>query len=142
MINKVLGQEIQDLEERKRFLLDNSDEVVVMDYHKMFNSDELTKKKTLLSEICIKINDIEEAKKAAMESFKEEMKPLKDERQELLKDIKSKGQLVSEKCYKFIEQDDKMACFSNAEGILVSSPPATKDELQPTIFTLIRAQAQ
>ena len=62
MINKVLGQEIQDLEERKRFLLDNSDEVVVMDYHKMFNSDELAKKKTQLSEICIKINDIEEAK--------------------------------------------------------------------------------
>ena len=61
-------------------------------------------------------------------------------RQGLLSDIKSKGRMVKEKCYCFIEKEDKMACFYNAEGLLVSSRPATREELkQQTIFQVKRA---
>jgi hypothetical protein len=68
-----------------------------------------------------------------------ELKPLKETRQALLADIKSKGRMVKEKCYKFIEKEEKMACFYNGEGILVSSRPATRDELKaPTLFQAIR----
>ncbi|MBQ7462451.1 MAG: hypothetical protein IJS63_09405 [Bacteroidaceae bacterium] len=77
MINKVLGQEIADLEARKQFLLDNADSVVEMDYHKQFDSDELAKKKTELSEACIRINDIEEDIKDYREKANVELKPLK-----------------------------------------------------------------
>lgn len=34
--------------------------------------------------------------------------------------------------------DERMACFYNAEGVLVSSRPATKEELSPTIFKEMR----
>ena len=139
MINKVLGQEIADLEARKQFLLDNADSVVEMDYHKQFDSDELAKKKTELSEACIRINDIEEDIKDYREKANVELKPLKETRQKLLAYIKSKGRMVNEKCYCFIEHDDKMACFYNAEGILVSSRPATREELsQQTLFQVQR----
>lgn len=139
MINKVLGQEIADLEARKQFLLDNADSVVEMDYHKQFDSDELAKKKTELSEACIRINDIEEDIKDYREKANVELKPLKETRQQLLAEIKSKGRMVKEKCYCFVEREEKMVCFYNGEGILVSSRPATREELkQQTIFQLQR----
>ena len=86
------------------------------------------------------------------EEFEEDIDPiahekqylgeLKDIRKELLEDIKSKGKMVHKKCYCFIEKEDKMACFYNAEGILVSSRPATREELrQPTIFAVQRKAA-
>ena len=141
MITKALGQDIQDPEERKRFLHDNADKLVEMSYHKAFDSDELARKKTELSEVCIEINDIEDAKKNAMEGFKEQMKPLKESRQKLLDDIKSKGRLVTEKVYQIVYQEEKTTAFYNSDGILISSRSATKDELSPTIFKLIREQA-
>lgn len=45
-MQKVLGQDIKDLEERKQFLIDNCDKVVEIDYHKSFSSDEMAKMKT------------------------------------------------------------------------------------------------
>ena len=142
MISKVLGQEIADLEERENFLIDNADSVVEMDYHKSFESEELARKKTELSEVCIQINDLEEEIKQYRENVNLELKPLKETRQTLLADIKSKGKMVREKCYCFIEQQEKMACFYNAEGILVSSRPATREELKaPTIFQKLRKEA-
>jgi len=142
MISKVLGQDIADLKERQQYLLDNADSVVEMDYHKAFDSDELARKKTELSETCIHINDIEEDIKEYRANANLELKPLKETRQQLLADIKSKGRMVKEKCYCFIEQEEKMVCFYNAEGVLVSSRPATRDELrQPTLFAMNRKVA-
>lgn len=141
MINKVLGQDIADLEQRRQFLLDNADSVVEMDYHKAFNADELAKKKTSLSETCISINDIEVDLKAYREDANLSLKPLKELRNQLLADIKAKGHMVKEKCYCFIERDEKMACFYNAEGVLISSRPATRDELGQTIFSVLRKDA-
>ena len=137
-MQKVLGQDIKDLDERKQFLLDNADEVVEMDYSKSFDADELAKKKTELAEKSIKINDLNEAIKDYKEKVNLELKPLKEEVKELLGDIKAKSRVVTEKCYKIVDEDEHMACFYNAEGVLVSSRPATKEELSPTIFKEIR----
>lgn len=138
MINKVIGQEIGDLEERRQFLLDNADKVVEMDYHKVFDSDELARKKTELSEKCIRINDLENDIKDYKARIGLELKPLREERAQLLDDIKSKGRTVCEKCFMFVEQEEKMVCYYNAEGILVSSRPATREELSKTIFQVMR----
>lgn len=142
MISKVLGQEITDLKERKQYLLDNADSVVEMDYHKTFDADELARKKTALSETCIRINELEQDIKKYRDKVGEELKPLRSYQLSLLRDIKSKGKTVREKCYCFIEQEEKMVCFYNAEGVLVSSRPATRDELrQTTIFNIGRRAA-
>ena len=137
-MQKVLGQNINDLDARKQFLLDNADEVVEMSYSKSFDADELAKKKTELSEKSIKINDLNEAIKDYKEKVGLELKPLKEEVKILLGDIKAKSRIVTEKCYKIVDEDERMACFYNAEGVLVSSRPATKEELSPTIFKEMR----
>lgn len=126
-MQKVLGQDIKNLDERKQFLIDNADEVVEMDYSKAFDADELAKKKTELAEKSIKIKDYKE-------EVGLELKPLKEEVKNLLGDIKAKSRIVTEKCYKFVDEEERMACFYNAEGVLVSSRPATRDEISPTLF--------
>lgn len=133
-MQKVLGQDIKNLDERKQFLIDNADEVVEMDYSKAFDADELAKKKTELAEKSIKINDLNEAIKDYKEEVGLELKPLKEEVKNLLGDIKAKSRIVTEKCYKFVDEEERMACFYNAEGVLVSSRPATRDEISPTLF--------
>ena len=137
-MQKVLGQDINDLDARKQFLLDNADEVVEMSYSKSFDADELAKKKTELAEKSIKINDLNEAIKDYKEMVGLELKPLKEEVKNLLGDIKAKSRIVTERCYKIVDEDERMACFYNAEGVLVSSRPATKEELSPTIFKEMR----
>ena len=137
---KVLGQEIADLEERKQYLLDNSDKVVEMDYHKAFDTDELAVKKTELAEKSIRISDLEEEIKDFKEEIGKTLKPLREEVKDLLADIKSKGRLVHEKCYQFLDEDERMVAFYNAEGILISSRPATRDELQKTIYADLRRE--
>ena len=126
------------MDARKQFLLDNADEVVEMSYGKSFDADELSKKKTELAEKSIKINDLNEAIKDYKEEVGLELKPLKEDVKNLLGDIKAKSRIVTERCYKIVDEDERMACFYNAEGVLVSSRPATKEELSPTIFKEIR----
>lgn len=122
------------MDERKQFLIDNADEVVEMDYSKAFDADELAKKKTTLAEKSIKIHDLQEEIKDFKAEKNLELKPLKEDVEELLADIKAKSRVVTEKVYKFVDEEERMACFYNAEGVLVSSRPATRDELSPTLF--------
>ena len=56
----------------------------------------------------------------------------------LLKDIKEKAVYAKEECFKFIEQEEKMVGYYNAQGDLIESRPATSDELQGTIFQIVR----
>lgn len=137
-MQKTLGQDIQDLEQRKQFLIDNADSVVEMDYHKSFDGDELAQKKTDFAEKSIKIAALEEKIKDFKDEVNLELKPLKEETAELLKDIKAKGQLVHEKVYQFLDEEDKMVGFYNSEGLLISSRPATREELQKTVFAEMR----
>ena len=140
MIQKVLGQDIADLEARKNFLIDNADDVVEMDYHKPFESDELAQKKTEFAEKHIRIAVLEEQIKDFKDKINLELKPLREEVNALRDDLKSKGRDVHEKVYKFFDEEDRMVGFYNAEGVLVSSRPATKDELQKTIFADMRRE--
>lgn len=138
-MQKTLGQDIKSLEERKQFLLDNADKVVEMDYHKSFDGDELAQKKTDFAEKSIRIAALEEEIKNFKEEINKELKPLREETNGLLKDIKAKGRLVTEKVYQFLDEEERMVCFYNDQGVLVSSRPATRDELQKTVFAEMRA---
>ena len=86
-MDKFLGQDIPE-QERWQFLQDNADAVEKIGYTHRFTPEELAQKKETLAEVSIIINDVEMEKKEAMESFKERLKPLNDEKQELLDHIK------------------------------------------------------
>lgn len=137
MLDKELGKDIA-LEERASFLEDNCDAVEEVTYSRAFEPEELALKREQLTDASIKIADIEEEKKEVMDGFKERLKPLKEQQGEAIKALRDKSQTVTEKCYKFLDEETKMVGFYNKEGNLVSSRPAFQKELQKTIQMDIR----
>lgn len=105
---------------------------------KPFTPEQLQGHKESLANVSISIEEIEAEKKEAAEIFKGQLKPLVEQRKQMVSNIKAKAEYVKEICYKFIDTDEKMALYYNADGDLIESRPATADELQPTIFSLAR----
>lgn len=132
------GKEYDNPEERKNFLADNADDIEEMCYTKRFDSDTLLKKKDKYIFATSKVSDIEEQIKEFRDEKKAELKPYKEEATKLLSEIKQKGCTVTEKCFKFVDRDTRMVGYYNSEGDLVSSRPATRDELPANVFSLQR----
>jgi len=136
MIEKFLGQEIPE-ERRWEYLQDNADSVEKIGYTHRFTPEELAQKKEMLSDACIKINDIEMEKKIAMDKFKERLAPYNEDKIKLLNEIKSGSEFIKDaECVKILYHEEKMAGFYNKLGELVYSRPIMPQEMQKTIFTL------
>lgn len=119
-MDKFLGQDIPE-QERWQFLQDNADAVEKIGYTHRFTPEELAQKKE------------------AMESFKERLKPLNEEKQELLDHIKRGSEFVeNEECAKFLYHKEKMVGFYNKLGELVYSRPIMPQEMQKTVFSINR----
>ena len=87
----------------------------------------------------IQINDIETEKKEVMDDFKERLKPLNEEKAELLDHIKRGSEFrADEECAKILYHDERMAGFYNRLGELVYSRPIMPQEMQKTIFNINR----
>ena len=137
MLDRELGKDIA-LEERAQFLEDNCDDIENVTYSRAFSPEELALKREQLTDSSIKIADIEEEKKTVMDGFKERLKPLNETKDEAIKALREKSQTVTEKCYKFLDEETKMVGFYNKEGNLVNSRPAFQKELEKTIQMELR----
>lgn len=137
-MDKFLGQEIPE-KDRWQFLQDNADAVEEIGYTHRFTPDELAQKKESLAETSIKINDIEVEKKEVMDGYKERLKPLNEEKQVLLENIKKGSEYVeNEECAKILVHEEKMVGYYNRLGELVYSRPIMPQEMQKTIFNITR----
>jgi hypothetical protein len=138
IMDKFLGQEIPE-KDRWQFLQDNADAVEEIGYTHRFTPDELAQKKESLAETSIKINDIEIEKKEVMDGYKEQLKPLNEEKQKLLENIKKGSEYVEdEECVKILYHEEKMAGYYDRLGELVYSRPIMPQEMQKTIFNINR----
>lgn len=137
-MDKFLGQDIPE-KDRWQFLQDNADSVEKIGYTHRFTPEELAQKKESLAETSIKINDIEIEKKEAMESFKADLKPLNEQKQELLDNIKKGSEYrENEECVKILDHEERMAGYYNKLGELVYSRPIMPQEIQKTVFSINR----
>ena len=139
-MEKTLGKEYANTMQRKAFLKDNCDGVIEKGYMKPFSTDKMRELKEELAEHSIEIGELEMAKKAATLSYNAELKPLKDRCGQIVHSIKERAEYVKEECYKFVDNDEKMVGFYNADGDLIESRPANPDELQSTIFQIKRLE--
>lgn len=105
---------------------------------KPYTPEELQGHKENLANVSIEISEIEMEMKQAQAEFKGRLKPLKEQRANMVSNIKAKAEYVTEKCFRFTDQEQKMTGFYNSDGLLIESRPATADELQPTIFAALR----
>jgi len=136
-MEKHLGKEYSD-SERIKFLKDNCDDVQEMDYMRQFAPDELLEMKEELSTVAITMDDLEEEKKDLTSTLNAKIKTQKIRKKRLLKGLKQKSELVTENCFKFIDENTRMVGFYNSEGDLINSRPAMGNELQKSIFSVSR----
>ncbi|MBP1615879.1 MAG: hypothetical protein H6Q13_3327 [Bacteroidetes bacterium] len=137
-MDKFLAQEVPE-DDRFEFLKDNADAIEEIGYTHRFTPDELAQKKESLAETSISINDIEIEKKAVMEEYKEQLKPLNVIKQTLLENIKKGSEYVeNEECAKILYHEEKMVGYYNKLGELVYSRPIMPQEMQKTIFSIDR----
>lgn len=137
MLDKELGKD-KPLDSRAAFLNDNCDATQEMTYTRQLTSEELAECREKLTDASIKLADIAEEKKLAMDAFKEEAKPYEEIRTKQIKKLKHKSEVITGLCYKFIDEETRMVGFYNKEGDLVDSRPAFADELQRNIFQAAR----
>ena len=137
-MERELGQEYKNLAQREAFLKDKCDACEQKGYMKPYTPEELQGHKEKLANVSIEIAEIEAEKKQVEADFKGRLKPLKESRAIMVSNIKSKAEYVNEVCYRFTDQETKETGYYNKEGILVECRPATADELQPNIFSMVR----
>ena len=139
MIEKELGKEYS-LEEREQFLSNTCDGTEEVSYSRVFTPEELAKQRELLTDASIKLADIAEEKKAAMDAFKEQAKPYEEQKNKAIENLRTKAETVTEECFKYFDEDTKMVGFYNKEGNLVSSRPAFPNEMQKNMFQVLRKE--
>ena len=137
-MERELGQDIKNPIQREAFLKDNCDACEQNGYMKPYTPEELQGHKEKLANVSIEIAEIEAEKKQVEADFKGRLKPLKESRAIMVSNIKSKAEYVNEVCYRFTDQETKETGYYNKDGILVECRPATADELQPNIFSMVR----
>lgn len=133
-----LGKEYADPQQRKQYLADNADAVVRKTYMQRFTPEELQARKEELANVSISINDIEAEKKEAMKEFKDRLDPLTEQRGVLISDIRRKAKEVTEDCYCFVVEEERMTYVIAANGDCIEARPCTADELQKTVFESLR----
>lgn len=119
---------------RAQLLEDNCDEIEVVTYTSDFSDEDMNEMRKELGDIDIEIDEKDEAKRQYVDQIKEELKPLKSRKKELLVDIKRGFQEVTEKCYKFIDRPSGQIKLYNSRGELVKVRPIGAKEQQRTII--------
>ena len=137
-MDKFLGIDFPEGKAREDFLEANCDAVEELEYSRRFTGDELASMKDTLSDLCIRINRVENEKKDAMDDFRERLKPLNEEKKDLLEKIEQQSTLVTGECYKFIDHEAREVGYYNKLGELVYSRPIQKQEMQKTIMSVQR----
>ncbi len=137
MIEKEYGKHLP-MEERADYLRNTCDGTEEVSYSRVFTPEELAKQRELLTDASIKLADIDEEKKAAMDAFKEQAKPYVEQKNKAIENLRTKAETVTEECFKYFDEETKMVGFYNKEGNLVSSRPAFPNEMQKTMFQVLR----
>jgi hypothetical protein len=135
-MEKTLGQDIENLQERERLLKDNAETVEDIGYSKPLRPEQIEKLKEKLSDSTIKLLDVQEDKKDSDAVFNEQIKTLKNACKDAAEKLKTKSVYINEPCYKIIDTDMREVGYYTREGMLAFERPARQDELQPRIFPM------
>ena len=73
-----------------------------------------------------------------MKDFKAVWNPLRRSEKKTLDGLKKKAEFVTERCFKFIDQEAREVGYYNENGDLIESRPAYSEELQTTLFQIGR----
>lgn len=132
LFEKYKGAELSEM------LDSNADEVVEMEYTEFLSEEELAERKNLLAQRSIEESRLMDEKKAFNDEIKARIKPIKEEKDMILTEIKHGSRSLFGKCYKMVDHSKKEVGYYNGRGQLVYSRPAQANESQLTIMSINR----
>lgn len=125
-------------EERIAALKETADQVVKHSYSRPYSEEKITERRAELSELCIKISDLERELAAQKAHYKALITPLENDKEEIISDLRSGGEWVTEDCYVFLNFNIGKAGLYNEDGILLNEAEITPEMSQSTIFQSLR----
>lgn len=105
-------------------------------YMKRFDKQDLNLRRNQLENLSIRIKDMEEEKKEWASNWKDEMKPIKEEYDMVVEELKTKASQIEEDVYMLLEEESKTMYYFNRQGEVVYERPANAGELQPSVFSI------
>lgn len=133
-MEKQLFKDVQNLKTRESYLKDNCETAETISYTKAISDEDLQKLKDQLIQRQIEISEKEEEKAMVTKQLNDELKGMKEVRDELIGKVKHKSEYKHGTCYKFIDRDERMTGYYDSEGDLVYQRPSTADEMQMNMF--------
>lgn len=126
------------IEEREQILHDSCDQISEKEYTRKFDGKELNAKRSELSKMAIRLNDLKRELADIKASYKERMDPLNDRFNKARDEIKAGGESITTECYKFIDNDEGRTAWYTPEGYKLEERESTPEEKQRTMFQAIR----
>jgi len=105
-------------------------------YSKILTDEELTQKKNELSEISIKIADLEAERKRLMDEYKSKLEQPKLELNVLIDTVKHKTEYVFGTNWLVDDQESKTMYFLDEKGIIVEKRPLFNKERQTKLKSI------
>lgn len=116
-------------------LRDNCDKILEgFGYIKTLTPEEISREEEILVDLAIRIANLEEDKKTALEEFKAKINPLKNEYGLTLGNVRSGKKYVKEEAFLIINKVSGKMEYFNQEGVLINSRPLTMEETQIKLF--------
>jgi len=132
----------KDPEERLQMLSDSCDKVEEFSYEKEFTNQDVEQFQAELSEVSIKISQIEQELAKVKKVFTEKMKPLKTEFRTILENIQYRARMVKENAYVFVDHTNNKVGYYNSEGKLIHRRLLNINEHQKTIMSATRVEVE
>lgn len=133
-------QLFQDLtpNERAEMLDAQADEVVEENYLRPYDNAELQARRQEYVNLSLEMAEIKGEEDDFKAEIRERKAPVQKAMDKVLGNIKQGGEYVKGKLYKLVDRDERVTCFYDEDGKLISHRKSLPNELQPTIFSDMR----
>lgn len=121
-------------EQRLQVLRDNCDSMEETSYTKDLTQYELDVKQETIAANCINVFQLEEDKKKAIQVFKDQIDPLKEETRELCGQVKNRKEEVKGKLFHFADHETSIMNTYDEMGEFVASRRLKPEEKQARLF--------
>lgn len=135
-MEKFIFQDIKDLKERKQAIIDNAENAEKKTYNKPLTEEQVEEERQKLLDAVLNKQELEEEKKAYLAAMKQHIDVHAETMRKSSELLRTKSKLITEECYKLVDDVEHKVGYYNAEGMLVDERPARQAELQPRLFSL------
>lgn len=140
-LGELLSPELKDFspDEIEAMLTDAASEINTGNYTVLLSDSEKEEKRKILMEVLIEIQDLEKRKSDFVTEIKSQLKPLNEDKLDLLATIKHGSEHRHGKLYSYPDYTDNKMYLYDAQGVCVEIRPLRAKERQTNILNINKA---